>query len=377
MVQCGISPLAAAWKGRAVFGKVRGSSGRRSGTLKCVLPQEATLTFSCSPNQGFKKPQMLACHREKGIIEPSSGGDWLAVRTGRCHVSPDNCCKHDWILVMNVHWKARNQGDCGEKAWTGASGQGHREKGRTQIKVLLQESEYVVFVFFLRKCKGGHLFFFVVFFPLLLSLEGENTDSKQSTWAGFVTVSGTVQKLWITWCIVVFLFVFLLESLEHQACLQYHRCGQIFVIKVELLAHMTSLDMQVCALPFVSTYWLMNVGHPTSSKTPSKQDHVIKKWRSSSHKPKRRLLFLTRGVGGGLSCWSVGVLEVFVLLQWEVHNFWFITQIAMDLMCFWVTYDLFSKWDFGSPVAASHSPMTWQQLSAFRHADMVKRTSSF
>lgn len=54
VVQCGISLLSS----------LRGSSGRRSGTLKCVLPRGATLTFSCSPNQGFKKPQMLACHRE-------------------------------------------------------------------------------------------------------------------------------------------------------------------------------------------------------------------------------------------------------------------------------------------------------------------------
>lgn len=88
MVQCGISPLAAALKSQSRVGKVRGSSGQRSGTLKCVPPQEAMLTFSCSPDQGFKKPQMLACHREKGIIEPSSSGDGLAVCTGHCHGFP-------------------------------------------------------------------------------------------------------------------------------------------------------------------------------------------------------------------------------------------------------------------------------------------------
>lgn len=88
MVQCGISSLAAALKRQSRFGKVTGSGGRRCGAVRSALPQEATLTFSCCPNQGLKKPQVLACHREKGIIEPSSGGDGLAVRTGRCHGFP-------------------------------------------------------------------------------------------------------------------------------------------------------------------------------------------------------------------------------------------------------------------------------------------------
>lgn len=52
---------------------------------ECVLPQEANLTFPCTPNQG-PKPQTLACHR-KGLNQAIQLED-TSLHHGNCHGSP-------------------------------------------------------------------------------------------------------------------------------------------------------------------------------------------------------------------------------------------------------------------------------------------------